>query len=99
MRATMSVEPPGGKGTISRIGFAGQACASAAPGRIANAQNAATTARPIMLFAEAEPLGAFGVQLDLVPHEGVHLADADVDQLEAAFRRQFLHLRIVVEGL
>ena len=46
----MSVAPPGGNGTTMRTGFAGKACASAAPGsaRREAASSAAARTRPLM---------------------------------------------------
>src|SRR5687767_2119429 len=86
MRATMSVEPPGGKGTIRRIGFAGQAWADAAPGcSSAAAHRVANTSALIVipasfyrLLAEPQPLRAFGIELDLALHERVHVVGADI---------------------
>src|SRR6185369_990250 len=43
---------------------------------------------PLLLLAQAQQLGAFGVDLDLVLHESVHLVGADIDQLEAAPGRE-----------
>src|SRR6185436_19355234 len=50
-----------------------------------------------LFLAQPEARRAFGVELDLLLHEGVHLFDADIHQLEAALRRELLHLRVVVE--
>src|SRR6185369_3640152 len=52
---------------------------------------------PLLLLAQPQQLGAFGIDLDLVLHESVHLVDADADQLEAALGRELLHLGLVVQ--
>src|ERR1051325_5573938 len=49
------------------------------------------------LLAKAHPLSRLRIHAQLLAHEGVHLVRADVDQLEAALRRELLHLRIGIE--
>src|SRR5207237_9623148 len=48
-------------------------------------------------FAQPHALTCLGVGAHALLHEALHRVDADVDQLEAAFRRQLLHLRVGVD--
>src|SRR5436190_18580817 len=50
-----------------------------------------------LLLAEAETFSHLRIRLRALLHEGVHLVEADVGQLEAALEREVLHLRIGVE--
>jgi len=51
------------------------------------------------LFAQVQALGAFGIKLDLVLHESVHLVRSDVDELEAALGGALFYFGVVVELL
>src|SRR5947208_15313388 len=49
------------------------------------------------LLAKSHALSRLRVCAALLAHEGVHLVRADVDELEAALRRELLHLGVGVE--
>src|SRR5688572_10794391 len=83
-RRWRSVEPPGGHGTISVIGLAGQACASAVPSGDSAALPAASLSRfrrlviVCLLSCEsvAEPLGGPGRPLQL-DHVALGILEVD----------------------
>src|SRR5262245_53492647 len=55
MRATMSVDPPGGKGTMTRIGLAGQLCPYAEHAANANAHAATMQCSSLIFYPPPRP--------------------------------------------
>src|SRR5258706_754370 len=89
MRAAVSVDPPGGKGTISVIGRAGKDWACAMPATTASA-NAATSflisIRPYVgFFHYAPPFGRVGLDLlhRLRGRQDLDIAAGGVDRIHA----------------
>src|SRR5438132_14039116 len=50
------------------------------------------------LLAKAHALSRFRVHAVLLAHEGVHLVQADLDELEAALRGELLHFGVRVQS-
>src|SRR5690349_3617808 len=89
MRATMSFAPPGGKGTITRTGFAGNAWDQAAPAaQIEQAKNAANTRDAFIEFPRL--YGASAVtQISKKPPCGGFFACAENQSSVSTFTRRW----------